>query len=76
MTCLAFENRAHLQSIKSAHPLLIAGVAMLRTMREGSEKHPWILWSILIAITVTFVIVGAWDYEGSPTNTVAESRTV
>ncbi len=45
---------------------------MLRTMREGSEKHPWILWSILIAITVTFVIVGAWDYEGSPTNVVAE----
>ncbi|MCA9473082.1 MAG: SurA N-terminal domain-containing protein [Nitrospirales bacterium] len=45
---------------------------MLRTMREGSEKHPWILWAILIAITVTFVIVGAWDYEGNPTNTVAE----
>ena len=45
---------------------------MLRTMREGSQKHPWILWGILIAITVTFVIVGAWDYEGNPTNTVAE----
>ena len=45
---------------------------MLRTMREGSQRHPWILWGILIAITVTFVIVGAWDYEGSPTNVVAE----
>ncbi len=45
---------------------------MLRTMREGSQKHPWILWSILIAITVTFVIVGAWDYEGSSANTIAE----
>ena len=45
---------------------------MLRTMREGSEKHPWILWFILIAIAVTFVIVGAWDYQGSTPNTVAE----
>ncbi len=45
---------------------------MLRTMREGSQKHPWILWSILIAITITFVIVGAWDYEGSSANAVAE----
>ncbi|WP_447968635.1 SurA N-terminal domain-containing protein [Nitrospira sp. M1] len=45
---------------------------MLRTMREGSQKHPWILWTILIAITVTFVIVGAWDYEGSSSNAVAE----
>ena len=45
---------------------------MLRTMREGSQKHPWILWFILIAIAVTFVIVGAWDYQGSASNTVAE----
>ncbi len=45
---------------------------MLRAMREGSERHPWILWSVLIAITVTFVIVGAWDYEGSSDNAVAE----
>ena len=45
---------------------------MLRTMREGSQKHPWILWLILIAIAVTFVIVGAWDYQGSTSNTVAE----
>ncbi len=45
---------------------------MLRTMREGSQKHPWILWVILIAIAVTFVIVGAWDYQGSASNTVAE----
>ncbi len=46
---------------------------MLRTMREGSEKHPWILWVILITIGITFVIVGAWDYQGSGgPNTVAE----
>ncbi len=45
---------------------------MLRTMREGSEKHPWILWLILIAIAITFVIVGAWDYDGSAPNTVAK----
>ena len=41
-------------------------------MREGSQKHPWILWLILITITVTFVIVGAWDYQGSQANVVAE----
>ncbi len=45
---------------------------MLRTMREGSQKHPWILWVILIAIAITFVIVGAWDNQGSGPNTVAE----
>ena len=45
---------------------------MLRAMREGSQKHPWILWLILITITVTFVIVGAWDYQGSRANIVAE----
>ena len=45
---------------------------MLRAMREGSQKHPWILWLILITITVTFVIVGAWDYQGSQANVVAE----
>ncbi len=45
---------------------------MLRTMREGSEKHPWILWAILISIGITFVIVGAWDFQGSTPNTVAE----
>ena len=45
---------------------------MLRTMREGSQKHPWILWAILITIAITFTIVGAWDYQGSALNTVAE----
>ena len=45
---------------------------MLRTMREGSQKHPWILWLILIAIAITFVIVGAWDYQGSAPTAVAE----
>lgn len=45
---------------------------MLRTMREGSQRHPWILWLILITIGITFVIVGAWDYQGSGPNTVAE----
>ena len=48
---------------------------MLRTMREGSQRHPWILWTILILIAVTFVIVGAWDYQGSPANAVAEAET-
>ncbi len=45
---------------------------MLRTMREGAQKHTWILWGIVILIGITFVIVGAWDYQGSAPVAVAE----
>lgn len=45
---------------------------MIRTIREGSSKYPWILKGLIMAIAVTFVIGMGWfGYESSQPNTVA-----
>jgi peptidyl-prolyl cis-trans isomerase D len=45
---------------------------MIRTIREGSQKHPWILKSIIGVIAVTFVGgMGWYGYEAARPNSVA-----
>ena len=45
---------------------------MIRTIREGSTKYPWILKSIIIVIAVTFVVgMGWYGYEAARPNSVA-----
>lgn len=45
---------------------------MIRTIRESSEKYPWLLKGLMIIIAVTFVIgMGWWGFEASQTNVVA-----
>lgn len=45
---------------------------MIRLIREGSAKYPWILKGLILAIAVTFVIGMGWfGYESSQPNTVA-----
>ena len=45
---------------------------MIRLIREGSHKYPWILKGIMLVIAVTFVIgMGWWGFEASQSNAVA-----
>jgi peptidyl-prolyl cis-trans isomerase D len=45
---------------------------MIRIIREGSAKYPWILKGLILGIAVTFVIgMGWYGYESSQPNTVA-----
>ena len=45
---------------------------MIRTIREGSTKYPWILKGIIIVIAVTFVVgMGWYGYEAARPNSVA-----
>jgi peptidyl-prolyl cis-trans isomerase D len=45
---------------------------MIRLIREGSTKYPWILKGLILGIAVTFVIgMGWYGYESSQPNTVA-----
>ena len=45
---------------------------MIRLIREGSTKYPWLLKGIILAIAITFVIgMGWYGYEASQPNTVA-----
>jgi len=45
---------------------------MIRIIREGSTKYPWILKGLILAIAVTFVIgMGWYGYESSQPNAVA-----
>lgn len=45
---------------------------MIRTIRESSDKYPWLIKGIMLVIAVTFVIgMGWWGFEASQTNTVA-----
>jgi peptidyl-prolyl cis-trans isomerase D len=45
---------------------------MIRLIREGSTKYPWILKGLILGIAVTFVIgMGWYGYESAQPNTVA-----
>ena len=45
---------------------------MIRTIREGSTKYPWILKSIIGVVAVTFVVGMGWfGYEAARPNAVA-----
>ena len=45
---------------------------MIRLIREGSSKYPWILKAIILTIAVTFVVgMGWYGYEASQPNAVA-----
>ena len=45
---------------------------MIRLIREGSSKYPWLLKGIILAIAVTFVVgMGWYGYEASQPNAVA-----
>jgi peptidyl-prolyl cis-trans isomerase D len=45
---------------------------MIRIIREGSTKYPWILKFLILGIAVTFVIgMGWYGYESSQANAVA-----
>ena len=45
---------------------------MIRLIREGSQKYPWILMTIRGVIAVTFVVgMGWYGYEAVQPNTVA-----
>lgn len=45
---------------------------MIRIIREGSAKYPWILKGLILGIAVTFVIgMGWYGYESSQPNAVA-----
>jgi peptidyl-prolyl cis-trans isomerase D len=45
---------------------------MIRLIREGSAKYPWILKGLILGIAVTFVIgMGWYGYESSQPNAVA-----
>ncbi|MGE0474449.1 MAG: SurA N-terminal domain-containing protein [Nitrospirales bacterium] len=45
---------------------------MIRTIRESSDKYPWLIKGIMIVIAVTFVIgMGWWGFEANQSNAVA-----
>ncbi len=45
---------------------------MIRLIREGSSKYPWILKGLILAIAITFVVgMGWYGYEASQPNVVA-----
>lgn len=45
---------------------------MIRTIREGSDKYPWLIKGIMLLIAVTFVIgMGWWGFEATQSNAVA-----
>lgn len=45
---------------------------MIRTIREGSQKYPWILKTIIVVIAVTFIGgMGWYGYEAARPNSVA-----
>jgi len=45
---------------------------MIRLIREGSTKYPWLLKGLILGIAVTFVIgMGWYGYESSQPNAVA-----
>lgn len=45
---------------------------MIKIIREGSQKYPWILKTLMLVIAVTFVIgMGWWGFEASQPNIVA-----
>jgi hypothetical protein len=45
---------------------------MIRLIREGSIKYPWLLKGLILAIAITFVIgMGWYGYEASQPNAVA-----
>ena len=45
---------------------------MIKIIREGSQKYPWVLKTVMLVIAVTFVIgMGWWGFEASRPNVVA-----
>ncbi|MGD9851846.1 MAG: SurA N-terminal domain-containing protein [Nitrospirales bacterium] len=45
---------------------------MIRTIRESSDKYPWLIKGIMIIIATTFVIgMGWWGFEANQSNAVA-----
>ena len=45
---------------------------MIRLIREGSQKYPWILKTIVVLIALTFVVgMGWWGFEAAQPNAVA-----
>ncbi len=45
---------------------------MIKLIREGSRKYPWILIGIMVVIVVAFVVgMGWWGFVETPTNRVA-----
>lgn len=46
--------------------------SMIKLIREGSKKYPWILNTIMAVIAVTFTVgMGWWGFEASQPNAVA-----
>ena len=46
---------------------------MIRLIREGSAKYPWILIGIIFTIALAFIVTMGWDgFGSSQSNTVAE----
>ena len=46
---------------------------MIRLIREGSAKYPWILFGIIGLIALAFIVTMGWDgFGSSQSNTVAE----
>lgn len=45
---------------------------MIKIIREGSQKYPWVLKTVMLIIAVTFIIgMGWWGFEASQPNVVA-----
>ena len=45
---------------------------MIRLIREGSSKYPWILKAVILTIAITFIVgMGWYGYEASQPNAVA-----
>jgi len=45
---------------------------MIKLLREGNQKFPWLLKAVMIAIALTFMVgMGWWGYGESQTDTVA-----
>lgn len=46
---------------------------MIKLIREGSRKYPWILITLMLMIVVAFIVgMGWWGYGDAQTDTVAE----
>ena len=45
---------------------------MIKVMREGARKYPWLLKSIMGILAVTFILgMGWWGFSGTGTNAIA-----
>ena len=45
---------------------------MIKLMREGAHKYPWLLKSIMGALAIAFVVgMGWWGFSEGQTNAIA-----